>query len=45
MIRRTFLASAAVVAVVPIAAQSQQQPLPVVNAFPDALCRICTDGQ
>ena len=36
MIRRTFLATAAVVAVVPIAALSQQQPLPVVHAFPDA---------
>ena len=36
MIRRTFLISATVVAVVPIAALSQQQPLPVVHAFPDA---------
>jgi len=36
MIRRTFLIAAAVVAVVPIAALSQQQPLPVVHAFPDA---------
>ena len=33
--RRTFLIAAAVV-VVPIAALSQQQPLPVVHAFPDA---------
>ena len=36
MICRTFLIAAAVVSVVPIAALSQQQPLPVVHAFPDA---------
>jgi len=35
MIRRTFLIAAAVTAVVPIAALSQQ-PLSVVHAFPDA---------
>src|SRR6476619_1528301 len=36
MIRRIILIAAAVVAVMPIAALSQQQPLPVVHAFPDA---------